>query len=72
MAATWQVAATLPNFYLQEYQPQMVETFSPWLERPLEVTAGHAAVPTGPGLGIEINEERLHDDVVSVMSVGES
>lgn len=65
LAATWQVAASLGNFLVQEYQPVMLDTFNPWLAEPLRVAAGQAIVPTGPGLGIEIDEERLASMVTS-------
>jgi muconate cycloisomerase len=32
-----------------------------FLEKPLEVEDGKMAVPTGPGLGVEIDEERVRE-----------
>lgn len=69
MAATWHVAASIDNFLVQELEPQMLELFNPWLRYPLEVRNGCAVVPTGPGLGIELDEDRLRADVVSEMTV---
>jgi galactonate dehydratase len=70
MAATWQTAATLPNFYVQEYQPVMLETFSAWLAEPMGLNEqGQLVVPTGPGLGITIDEKRFAEDVDSVVTV---
>lgn len=63
MAATWNTAAALPNFYVQEFQPQMLELFNPWLREPLQVDEGQLVVPNGPGLGISIDEDRLQVDV---------
>jgi D-galactarolactone cycloisomerase len=65
MAATWQTAAALPNFFIQEFQPKMFAAFNPWLEAPLRLEQGKIVVPTGPGLGITLNEERFREDVDS-------
>lgn len=59
MAATWQIAATLPNFLVQEFQPVMLATFNPWLDQPLTVEDGELVVPTGDGLGLQLDEERI-------------
>ncbi len=69
MAATWHVAATLPNFFVQEYQPVMLELFNPWLIESLRLEKGELVVPTGPGLGIHIDEERLIQDVDSQVRI---
>ena len=69
MSATWQIAATMPNFLVQEYQPVMLETFNPWLDRPLVVDEGQLVVPTGPGLGLELDEERIIDQATSTVTV---
>jgi D-galactarolactone cycloisomerase len=59
MSASWQVASTLPTFLVQELQPVMLDTFNPWLAEPLRVEDGAVVVPTRPGLGLEIDEERV-------------
>lgn len=59
MAASWQVASALPNFAVQEFQPVMLDTFNPLVEQPLTVADGLAQVPSGPGLGIEVDAERV-------------
>lgn len=69
MAATWHVAASIENFLVQEMEPQMLELFNPWLRVPLEVTSGRAVVPSGTGLGIELDEQRLQRDVTSQVTV---
>lgn len=69
MAATWHAAAAIPNFLVQEYQPVMLETFNPWLNTPLRVEKGHLLLPEGPGLGIEIDEERMRADVTNVATI---
>ena len=56
-AATLQVSAVVPNFYLQEmFAPED----APWRHTvatpPILVENGSVSVPSGPGLGIEIDE----------------
>lgn len=69
MAATWQIASALPNFYIQEYQPQLLDTFGPWLHEPLRMENGELVVPDGPGLGISLDEDRFMNDVVSTITI---
>lgn len=66
LAATYQVAAALPNFFIQEYQPVMLATFNAWLKSPIRIEDGEIVVPEGPGLGIEIDEERMRADVTAI------
>ncbi|GAB2549836.1 mandelate racemase/muconate lactonizing enzyme family protein [Rufibacter soli] len=56
-SATWHFTAVLANPVSQEHQLDMFETANKVLETPLQVEAGHALVPEGPGLGIDVNEE---------------
>jgi galactonate dehydratase len=69
MAATWQTAAALPNFYIQEFQPKMFAAFNPWLVEPLRLEQGQIVVPTGPGLGITLAEDRFAQDVDSQITL---
>ena len=55
LAASLQVDACTPNFLIQEH----VTLGEGYLKRPLEVVDGHIAVPQGPGLGIEVDEDAL-------------
>jgi galactonate dehydratase len=59
-AACVQLAASLPNFYLQEFFDDFNE---PWEKRlvdhPIEVVDGYIDIPTMPGLGIELNLEEI-------------
>lgn len=57
VAATWHVAAVIPNPVSQEHQLDMFETANKVLLDPLQVEAGQAIVPQGPGLGIQVNED---------------
>lgn len=72
MAATWHIAAAISNFLIQEYQPVMLETFNAWLAKPLRLEGGELVIPDGPGLGIEIDEERFGNDVESRVVVEET
>lgn len=58
-AASWQVASAVSNFTVQEFQPLMHETFRCLASEPLTVVDGVAHVPTGPGLGITVDSERV-------------
>jgi galactonate dehydratase len=55
LAAGLQLAASIPNFLCQE----QVSLGEGYLRRPFVVNDGYVDVPTGPGLGIEIDEEQL-------------
>jgi galactonate dehydratase len=55
LAACLQVDACTPNFLCQE----QVTLGQGYLVRPFAVEDGYIAVPTGPGLGIEVDEAAL-------------
>ena len=55
LAAALQIAASIPNFLIQEF----VHLGDGYLRNPFEVRNGYIEVPTGPGLGIEVDEEFL-------------
>ncbi len=61
LAAGLQVDACTPNFLCQE----QVSLGEGYIKQPFVVKEGYVAVPTGPGLGIEVDEaavaERLYD-----------
>jgi len=57
LAACLQVDACTPNFLCQE----QVCLGEGYLKQPFAVKAGHVDVPTGPGLGIEVDEAALAD-----------
>ena len=59
IAATIQVAAAIPNLYLLEYQPPVFEIANHLLESPLVCRAGCYEIPSGPGLGVALDEDRL-------------
>ena len=55
LAAGLQVDACTPNFLCQE----QVSLGEGYIKTPFVVSAGHVEVPTGPGLGIEVDEEAV-------------
>lgn len=59
IAATWHVAAAIPNFYIQEHHPPLFEQSNRLLRQPLKVDAGQAVIPDRPGLGIDLDREML-------------
>jgi galactonate dehydratase len=58
-AACVQLDAAIPNFALQEYTGESQPPKSELLVNPLELREGYLIVPSGPGLGIELNEAAL-------------
>jgi L-alanine-DL-glutamate epimerase-like enolase superfamily enzyme len=57
LAATLHVAATFGGTMPVEFPTGEYET--PFLTHPIEAREGWVAVPTGPGLGVEINEDAI-------------
>lgn len=59
LAATLQVSACLPNFLITEYFTNFTAKGDEISVSPIQVVDGYIALPTGPGLGLELNEEAL-------------
>jgi galactonate dehydratase len=59
LAAGLQIAAAIPNFLCQE----QVSLGAGYIKKPFQVRDGYIDIPTGPGLGIELDEEALADKV---------
>lgn len=57
LAAGLQLAASIPNFLCQE----QVTLGEGYLKQPFTVKNGHIPLPTGPGLGIELDDDALAD-----------
>ncbi|MFN7926467.1 MAG: galactonate dehydratase [Blastocatellia bacterium] len=55
LAAGLQIAASIPNFLCQE----QVSLGEGYLKKPFVVRNGYLDLPTGPGLGIELDEELM-------------
>lgn len=56
LAASCQIAAVTPNFLIQE---RGTDTHENMLRNPFRATGGFLPLPTGPGLGIDIDEDRF-------------
>jgi len=59
LAATVQVSACIPNFLITEYFVNFTAKGNEISVNPLTVENGYIKLPTGPGLGVELNEEAL-------------
>jgi galactonate dehydratase len=59
LAATLQASAVSPNFLIAEYFVNFAERSRALVDAPLEPVAGYLELPTGPGLGVEIDESAL-------------
>ena len=59
LAAGIQLSASIPNFLCQE----QVSLGEGYLTQPFTVRNGYIDVPTGPGLGIEIDEDALAEKI---------
>ena len=59
LAATIQVSAAIPNFLITEYFVNLEEFGREIAFDPFVVEDGYIRLPDGPGLGIELDEERL-------------
>ncbi len=59
LAAGLQIAASIPNFLCQE----QVSLGAGYIKRPFQVREGYIDIPTGPGLGIELDDEALADKI---------
>src|SRR5438309_5611661 len=59
LAAGVQMAASIPNFLCQE----QVSLGEGYLKRPFVLRDGYLDLPTGPGLGIELDENALADKI---------
>lgn len=66
IAASLHLGASLPDCRYQEFQPLVHTVANRFLKSPLVCEGGYYDVPTGPGLGIEIDEEVLSRYVVRV------
>lgn len=64
IAASIHVAAAIPNLFMLEYQPPVFAIANQLLTTPLVCEQGHYALPHAPGLGIEINEEKVRESVM--------
>lgn len=63
LAACLQVDAAAPNFLIQEFAGTDAgwERGEGYLKTPFAVESGYIALPKGPGLGIEVNEDVIRE-----------
>ena len=59
LAATIQVSAAIPNFLITEYFVNLEELGNDIAKTPFQVQNGYIQLPDTPGLGINLDEERL-------------
>jgi galactonate dehydratase len=59
LAAGLQIAASIPNFLCQE----QVSLGEGYIKNPFTVKNGYVDLPTGPGLGIELDENAMADKI---------
>jgi len=59
LAAGIQMAASIPNFLCQE----QVSLGEGYIKNPFKVSKGYLDLPTGPGLGIELDEAAMVDKI---------
>jgi len=57
LAATLQVSAAIPNFLITEYFVNFEARGAEIAVNPLRVEQGYVALPTAPGLGIDLRED---------------
>jgi galactonate dehydratase len=59
LAATLHVSAAIPNFLITEYFVNFESRAAEVAVNPFRVDRGYVAVPTAPGLGVELREDVL-------------
>jgi galactonate dehydratase len=64
IAAAIHYAAACDECYLIEYNPQVFEIANRFLAGPLSLDGAAYRVPAGPGLGVEILEEKLRAELL--------
>lgn len=69
LAATYHLAAALPNFHVQEYQPVSMDITNRFITPQLRVEDGLIVVPDGAGFGVTLDEARLAPYVAAHWSI---
>ena len=59
LAATLQVSAAIPNFLITEYFVNLEDFGRDIAKTPFAVENGYIPIPAAPGIGIDLDEERL-------------
>lgn len=65
LAACLQLDACTPNFLVQEHpgNPDKSDLGVGYIKNPFVIEKGYIAIPTGSGLGVELDEEALKDKI---------
>jgi L-alanine-DL-glutamate epimerase-like enolase superfamily enzyme len=59
MVANLHVAAAIPNFLICDYYQAAIAASEEVLVNPIRAKDGYMDLPTGPGLGVELDEKAL-------------
>src|SRR5207244_948368 len=59
LAATLQICGHIPNFLICEFFLNFVDVARQVQRNPFKVENGYIAIPTAPGLGVDIDESAL-------------
>ena len=65
LAASIHAGASRPSLPIMEFQPSVLDKANGILKEPVICRSGCYTVPTGPGLGVEVDEEALERYVVN-------
>jgi len=57
--ASLHLDASIPNFLIQEFFYPYIEHYNEILTEPIVCEGGYLKIPSGPGLGSDINEEAI-------------
>jgi D-galactarolactone cycloisomerase len=63
IAAALHFGAASSSLLICECNPKVYSVANKFLVEPIDISPSHLNVPTGPGLGIEINEAALYDHI---------
>lgn len=69
VAASWHMASQMEKSMIQEHQYELFETANKILVEPLQVYEGHAILPTGHGLGIQVNEQFIRSNCTEIIKI---
>ena len=65
VVAALHLGAATPNFLVCEFHPTLTRLGNELLTTPIEPHASHMTVPSGPGLGIELDETQLGEVILN-------
>jgi galactonate dehydratase len=59
-----QVCMSIPNFYRLEHAMDAIPAYNRYLTEPLNFHDGQVTIPARPGLGVEVNAERVEAEAI--------